>query len=259
MQFPDARGLAAMCVVVQHSLEQLSPFWARFFLEGSASGSSACGVLPVQRVHHPCLAERQASQAKFWIGRFFRLFPAYWLSVPLGIFAVWTLFGRTIGAGEVALNLTMIPARFGARPVMGSYWTLEYELGFYVLCLALFKAGLLDRRYAAAVITMVVGTRHLPTEALNFFSGRTAVALTVALVIAIPFVWYRTRDAGAQRRLASLTVAPIVPCSTGRRPSRPRCSSSTLFFGTSLFRWSAGTCPAGAWPSSPGSAWSRSW
>jgi peptidoglycan/LPS O-acetylase OafA/YrhL len=87
------------------------------------------------------------------IRRFFRLFPAFWLSVPLGVLSVWMLFGRQIGAGEIALNLTMIPGLLHVRPVMGLYWTLEYELGFYVLCLGLFKAGLLHRRYAAAAMT----------------------------------------------------------------------------------------------------------
>jgi peptidoglycan/LPS O-acetylase OafA/YrhL len=44
----------------------------------------------------------------------------------------------------------MVPDLFRAQPVMGSYWTLEYELAFYALCLVAFKAGLLDRQYFAA-------------------------------------------------------------------------------------------------------------
>jgi peptidoglycan/LPS O-acetylase OafA/YrhL len=49
----------------------------------------------------------------------------------------------------------MIPDLFGARPVMASYWTLEYELAFYGLCLVLFKSGVLHARWTAAVSTAV--------------------------------------------------------------------------------------------------------
>ncbi len=48
----------------------------------------------------------------------------------------------------------MIPDIFGARPVMGSYWTLEYELAFYGLCLVLFKSGVLHARWTAAIATL---------------------------------------------------------------------------------------------------------
>lgn len=97
--------------------------------------------------------DRPDSDRAFLVRRFFRLFPAYWLSIPLGILSIWSLSGHRIAPAEVIANFTMIPDLLGARPVMGSYWTLEYELGFYLMCLALFKAGLLHRPYAAAVAT----------------------------------------------------------------------------------------------------------
>jgi peptidoglycan/LPS O-acetylase OafA/YrhL len=99
-------------------------------------------------------ANRPDAGRAFAVRRFFRLFSAYWLSIPLGVWAVWMLASRPLGAGEIALNLTMIPNLFGVRPVMVSYWTLEYELAFYALCLLLFKAGFLHRRWTAAVGTL---------------------------------------------------------------------------------------------------------
>jgi peptidoglycan/LPS O-acetylase OafA/YrhL len=255
MQFLDAlRGLAAMCVVVQHSLEQLSPLWARFFLERFRLGEFGVVVFFLcSGFIIPASLERQGSQAKFWIGRFFRLFPLYW-TVLAAVLILHYAFNRYPLAPEyldhpvrsTLVNLTMLQDFLSAPLALGQSWSLAYELVFYGLVSAMFVMGVHRRSFVwsagAFLLTMVVGTRHLPTEALNFYSGRTTVALAVALVIAIPFVWYRTRDAGAQRWLGlALTVASIVLV-----VNRPETLSTsmfffgTLFFGTSLFRWSAG-------------------
>jgi peptidoglycan/LPS O-acetylase OafA/YrhL len=100
-------------------------------------------------------ADRPDAGRAFLIRRFLRLFPVYWLSIPLGVFALWRLIGQPIGQGEIALNFTMVPDLFGARMVMTSYWTLEYELAFYAACLVLFKAGVLHARWTAAIATSV--------------------------------------------------------------------------------------------------------
>lgn len=255
MQFLDAlRGLAAMCVVVQHSLEQLSPFWARFFLERFRLGEFGVVVFFLcSGFIIPASLERQRSQAKFWIGRFFRLFPLYWV-VLTAVLILHYAFDRYPLPPEylehpvrsTLVNFTMLQDFLSTPLALGQSWSLAYELVFYGLVSAMFVMGVHRRSFAwsagAFLLTMVVGTRHLPTEALNFFSGRTAVALVVALVVAIPFVWFRTRDAGLQRWLAlALTVASIVLVL-----NRPETLSTsmfffgTLFFGTSLFRWSAG-------------------
>jgi peptidoglycan/LPS O-acetylase OafA/YrhL len=154
------RAVAALLVVWIHASELFAPLAGGSVLHDAALrfDFGRIGVVAFFGVSGLLIPsslreDRPRPGRDFLIRRFFRLFPAYWLSVPLGVLAVWTLFGRQIGAGEVALNLTMIPDLFGARPVMGSYWTLEYELGFYVLCLTLFKAGWLHRRYVAAVVT----------------------------------------------------------------------------------------------------------
>ncbi|WP_051094472.1 acyltransferase [Bordetella sp. FB-8] len=82
---------------------------------------------------------------RFLVRRFFRLYPAFWVSVPLGYLVYWTLFGNHLSGAGLVANLTMIPTAFGAQQVMGLYWTLETELYFYVLCLVLFWLGVLHR------------------------------------------------------------------------------------------------------------------
>lgn len=116
---------------------------------------------------------------RFVIRRFFRLYPAYWLSLPLGYLVYWVLFGNRMDAAGLFANLTMIPTAFGFEPVMGHYWTLETELYFYVLCLVLFRLGGLHRmRVLCAtcaglcVLFVATGALHvIPASALGQYKG----------------------------------------------------------------------------------------
>jgi len=156
------RAVAALLVVWTHSAELFAPLAggsalldvaARYDLGriGVVAFFGVSGFL----IPTSLQANRPDAGVAFLVRRCFRLFPAYWLSIPLGVLALWTLSGRSVGPGEIGLNFTMAPDLFGARPVMGSYWTLEYELAFYGLCLVLFKGGFLHARWTAAIATSV--------------------------------------------------------------------------------------------------------
>jgi peptidoglycan/LPS O-acetylase OafA/YrhL len=93
---------------------------------------------------------------QFAIRRFFRLFPAFWLSIPLGYAAVWMLWQRPFGLGDVLANVTMVPAVFGREAAMGLYWTLETELVFYFLVTMLFVVGALRRPAVLASIAFAL-------------------------------------------------------------------------------------------------------
>jgi peptidoglycan/LPS O-acetylase OafA/YrhL len=147
------RAVAALLVVWTHGAEVFAPaaggsrLWdiARtcdFGRIGVVAFFGVSGFLVPKSID----AGRPDAGRVFLIRRAFRLFPAFWLSIPLGLASIWWLFGRHIGAADIAANLTMIPDAFGAQPVMGLYWTLEYELAFYALCFALLRAGWLNRR-----------------------------------------------------------------------------------------------------------------
>jgi peptidoglycan/LPS O-acetylase OafA/YrhL len=82
---------------------------------------------------------------EFLIRRFFRLYPAFWLSIALGLCSIWWLYGKPIGWQLIAANVTMLPEILGQQPIMGLYWTLEVELVFYFLCWLLFLTRSLDR------------------------------------------------------------------------------------------------------------------
>jgi peptidoglycan/LPS O-acetylase OafA/YrhL len=108
----------------------------------------------------------------FLIRRFFRLFPAFWLSLPIGYFAYWIIFGKHMPGTALLANVTMVPGLFGQDAVMGHYWTLETELYFYLSCLVLFWCGGLHAmRYLClvsagfCVLFVAVSTLHIIPEA----------------------------------------------------------------------------------------------
>lgn len=116
---------------------------------------------------------------RFVVRRFFRLYPAFWLSLPLGYLVYWLLFGQRMDASGLLANVTMIPTAFGRDPVMGHYWTLETELYFYVLCVLLFRIGALHRMrdlcaVCAGLCVLFVVTSALkivPASALGQYKG----------------------------------------------------------------------------------------
>lgn len=83
----------------------------------------------------------------FIVSRCSRLYPGYWAAVLLtfAVISFAPLPGRTPGAGQVLVNLTMLQSWLRVPPVDGVYWTLSVELSFYALMLAVFLAGWLRR------------------------------------------------------------------------------------------------------------------
>ena len=91
------------------------------------------------------LKKRENTVSKFLINRFFRLYPAYWLSVGLGLYVLFYLQSIPVPVGIAVVNLTMLQQFFGLPNIIDAYWTLQIELVFYATCLILFLCGVLDR------------------------------------------------------------------------------------------------------------------
>jgi peptidoglycan/LPS O-acetylase OafA/YrhL len=66
----------------------------------------------------------------FMVGRVFRLYPAFWVSILPGALTCYWIWGKSFTFRDVMLNFTMIPTVLGARPAEGLYWTLQTELSF---------------------------------------------------------------------------------------------------------------------------------
>lgn len=75
-----------------------------------------------------------ASPRSFFASRFARLYPAFWVAVPLTVAVVW-LSGDTtlvVPLTHAIGNMTMFPHWFGLSYVDGAYWSLAVELHFYI-------------------------------------------------------------------------------------------------------------------------------
>lgn len=92
----------------------------------------------------------------FLIRRLFRLYPAYWLSVPLGVVTSWWLWNKPVTAAQFLANLTMVQEAMGFASIEGLYWTLQTELVFYAACVALFQLGSLHSNAALRWLIVVL-------------------------------------------------------------------------------------------------------
>lgn len=90
--------------------------------------------------------ERCTSWKDFVVSRFSRLFPAYWAAVLL-TFIVGTLTplpDQHYNMPQLAINLTMLQSFFYTPPIDGVYWSLAWELNFYIIMLGFFLLSLLS-------------------------------------------------------------------------------------------------------------------
>jgi peptidoglycan/LPS O-acetylase OafA/YrhL len=115
------------------------------------------------------------------VRRFLRLFPAYWLSILTGLIAVHWMWGDAPSLGTILLNLTMVQRYFGVDDVLGTFWTLQVELAFYVFCAGLWSLRLLDNTRLLALIALLSGIYWYLILASGL--GFTCLAIWLWLVV----------------------------------------------------------------------------
>ncbi len=169
-EFLDAvRGLAALLVAVQHGSEMLG---LPLSLPGAWFNLGEIGVVAFFLVSGfiiPRSLERHGSLGTFWLGRAFRLYPAYWLSLAVALVLIATsrylspFSGMPHPTLAVLANVTMLQGIAGVPQALGVYWTLSLELVFYLLCSLLFVSGLLRR--SAFCLWVAIGLQALAISA----------------------------------------------------------------------------------------------
>jgi peptidoglycan/LPS O-acetylase OafA/YrhL len=160
------RAIAALCVAALHISQMLestagSGQWLLKFVDDWQLGAFGVALFFIVSgfVIPASLSPRDRRGEGlriFAIRRFFRLYPAYWLSIPLVLWSVWWLQGRPIDLGTVAVNVTLFQRPLGFQNIVNLYWTLSYELAFYLVCAALYAAGLLHRPSALIAVLFVL-------------------------------------------------------------------------------------------------------
>lgn len=149
------RGIAAMAVIVQHCLEFTplntanttlpSPI-AYAFSNGFNLGRF--GVIVFFLISGFLIPSSIGNQPRplvsFVIGRFFRLYPLYWLSMALALVTMFALGWKIPGLLQVIANMTMFQTLFGVENILDPYWTLLIEHFFYIFCVGVFLVGALN-------------------------------------------------------------------------------------------------------------------
>lgn len=163
------RAIAALLVVYAH----LSRYLLRSVRGVSAEWLHAgpAGVMLFFLVSGyiiPASLERHGDLRRFWAGRFRRLFPLYTvvalLVAGLGVAGVVPLDPALVahpGTAAVA-HATMLPFLLGSPLVTPVFWTLTFEMVFYLLVSGLFAVRLHRASGVAAVILAVAAVATAP-------------------------------------------------------------------------------------------------
>ncbi|MCK1737168.1 acyltransferase [Bradyrhizobium sp. 138] len=198
------RGIAVLAVVVQHALEVIvreHPTGAYHAFLHDAIGYymnfGRFGVVLfffVSGFVIPFSFPASASPVNdFAISRFFRLYPAYWTSIAIGLVTMQAVTSRTYPLSQIAANLTMLQSFMEVPHLWDFYWTLAIELLFYLVCIVLFAAGLVHRRLTAVAI--VVATALVGTAVAVLVEDRAAwVVMETGLNLSAMFLGKIIRD-----------------------------------------------------------------
>lgn len=144
------RGLAALGVAIMHIYVKLRAYYPSVlvFQENSLPGLF---ILDFTNLGKICVVAFflisgyvipyslfNKDLGQFAISRFFRLYPAYWVSILVSIIVLG--FPPLL---QLLTNITMLQKFVGQQDIIGVFWTLQIELIFYCICALLFYSGLL--------------------------------------------------------------------------------------------------------------------
>jgi peptidoglycan/LPS O-acetylase OafA/YrhL len=161
------RGIAVLCVVLQHALEQIVSsnttgpyYWGFHDITGYYFNFGRFGVVLFFFVSGFVIPysfpKSEAPIRDFVVSRFFRLYPAYWLSILTFVILAPMMQVDAVTWSRIGVNLTMLQMFVNVPALRIAYWTLAIELMFYVSCVILFAIGLLNQRLTAFYIVVAV-------------------------------------------------------------------------------------------------------
>ncbi|ADO68350.1 acyltransferase family protein [Stigmatella aurantiaca] len=174
MAFIDAlRGVAVLFVVAHHVGLYLNPMgympWAFANFDMGQFGVMVFFVCSGFVI--PASLQRNTSLKDFWVRRFFRLYPLYWVSAIIAT-SMYVLHAvpperplshqplQELMVAEplktVLANTTMVPSLFGSYSLIAPYWTLELEMLFYVLVSVLAVTKLASRTVPVVLFFMAL-------------------------------------------------------------------------------------------------------
>ena len=180
------RGLAAALVFVQHAadhiiLESSGAYLCPFFVDTFDAGRFGVALFFIISGYVvPLSIKGPMAIRSFVVGRVFRLYPAYWLSIFAAPAVFYIFKGFVLPWQQVVVNMTMLEALFAVPFVLGPYWTLIIELAFYFFAALLYKAG---RLHSTVVALSLVAAFAGGSVLLTFGSNLTGHYLRANLAL----------------------------------------------------------------------------
>ncbi|RKS73709.1 peptidoglycan/LPS O-acetylase OafA/YrhL [Actinomadura pelletieri DSM 43383] len=248
MDWLDAlRGLAALVVVFEHTLDVLLPEvretaspWFDFGRYGVFVFFLVSGYVV------PSSLERHGSVERFWVGRAFRLYPAWAVSAVLALLLgmAGLSYGLPAALGErpwasTLAHLTMMQDLLGVPNALNVYWTLSYEMVFYLLVTAMFVAGV-HRSGARVALGFGVGAAILGVALPSGLLASRWPGGTI-LVAALSLVGGLAAMASPRRGVRRSGVAVVAALALGLLVLNSRigaieslCVIATMFAGTAI-------------------------
>lgn len=186
----SVRGLAAFIVVIDHMLG----YAVDLKLAGYEISSSVGSFIEIGRmgvvmffltsgfvIPYSLKSGDENPIKKFFIKRFFRLYPTYWVSIFIAV--VFAGYGvGVVSTGQVFMNLTMVQKFLGVDNILGSYWTLQVELVFYLLCAGLFYMGVFNLKFIGHRLSVVFLFLSLFVGVLRYFFE---IKLPIAMMLGL--------------------------------------------------------------------------
>jgi len=170
----------------------------------------------------------ETTPGRFWIDRFTRIAPLYWLATAVAFAGGWLApkwFFGAVSPGFALQSALFLPmgADANVRPLLSPGWTLTYEFAFY----SLLAACLVVRRPPFALAAIAIGT---------------GLVLGMLLFRQAPWATYYADDLLMLEFLLGMAAAWLI----SRASVGPRLSLllAAMAFASLYFAWN----PPGSWP-----------
>lgn len=156
------RGIAAMAVLLFHFTSGIAKNWS-FHLYDPPFGFPYGGMgvdlfFMISGFVIFMTLDRAKSAASFVVGRFSRLYPTFWACalITLLVTSRYGLPGMEVSLRDALWNIPLLPRFVRAQMIDGVYWSLEFELLFYVAMLVLHQVGAFKKLTVPVLLVWLV-------------------------------------------------------------------------------------------------------
>jgi peptidoglycan/LPS O-acetylase OafA/YrhL len=178
LEFLDAlRGIAALYVVVYHMVllpepDLALPYWAKMIALNGGMGVTLFFVVSAFSLYYtmPARLAEPHPWVSFYIHRFFRIAPLFYVWIVLTLVRDQRMFGLAHTPGEIALSATflfnLVPQ--GQEGFVWASWTIGIEMLFYAVFPVFYLVANNRRRALSMSLLLLVGWWALKALSIYF-------------------------------------------------------------------------------------------